>query len=207
MKKNVKMYGWMYEAFGSREFTMNEFRAVFPSSQHAKVIHDLVKLDFIKRIKRGRYNVVEPVEFVHSIVKDNLKQEDLIKIAERKYVYCNSDAVRIWSDGYYWTGYTKGFKPTHIKILKKDLKYWVEFFHKHKAEYVIEKENKTLFGLTYILHLSDKLTIEKKDGISVIPLDEVIEFCKINELTYMPALEYLDEKYHLNLFERHEHIH
>ena len=30
--------------------------------------------------------------------------------------------------------------------------------------------------------------------------------CKENKLTYMPALEYLDKKYHLNLFEEYEHI-
>jgi len=207
MNKNVKMYGWMYEAFRNKEFTMNEFKAVFPSSQHAKVIYDLVKLAFIKRVKRGKYKVLTPDEFVSNIVKDNLKQEDILKYAERKYAYCNSDAVGIWSDGYYWTGYTKGFKPIHINVLKKDKEYWADFFHKNNAEFVIEKENKTLFGLTYILHLTNKLKIEKKDGISVIPLKDVIEFCKSNEFTYRPALEYLDDKYHLNLFKQFEHIH
>ena len=207
MNKNVKMYGWMYEAFGTKEFTMNEFKAVFPSSQHAKVIYDFVKLDFIRRVKRGLYKVLTPDEFINNIVKDNLAQETILKHAKRKYAYCRSDAVGIWSDGFYWTGYTKGFKPIHINILKRDKDYWTDFFHEHNAEFVIESENKTLFGLTYILHLVNRLKIEMKDGISVIPLKDVIEFCRLNEYTYRPALEYLDDKYHLNLFEQFEHKH
>jgi hypothetical protein len=201
------MYGWMYEAFGTKEFTMNEFKVVFPSPQHAKVIYDLEKLHFINRINRGKYRVIEPDEFIHDIVKYNLKQENILDQAKRKYAYCDSDAVAIWSDGYYWTGYTKGFKPIHIRVLKKDLNYWTDFFDTYGVEYVIVNDNKTLFGLTFILHLTNKLKIEEKNGIFVIPLEQVLEFCRSNELTYRPVLEYFDEHYNLNLFERYEHIH
>jgi hypothetical protein len=207
MNKYLKMYGWIYEAFGTKDFTMNEFKAVFPSSQHPKVIYDLAKLNFIKRLKRGKYRVIEPDEFIHNIVEYNIKQENILNQAKRKYAFCNSDAVAIWSDGYYWTGYTRGFKPIHIKVLKKDLNYWIDFFETHGAEYVIVNENKTLFGLTFILHLTNKLKIENKNGIFVIPLEEVLDFCRSNELTFRPALEYIDEHYHLNLFEQYEHIH
>jgi hypothetical protein len=27
------------------------------------------------------------------------------------YAFCDSTAVAIWTDGYYWTGFTKGFRP------------------------------------------------------------------------------------------------
>ncbi len=207
MNKYLKVYGWLYEVFGTKEFTMNEFKAVFPSPQHTKVTYDLVKLDFIKRVERGKYKVIEPDKFVHNIVECNLKQENILDHAKRKYAYCDSDAVTIWSDGYYWTDYTKGFKPINIKVLKNDSNYWTDFFEKYNAEYVFVNENKTLFGLTFILHLTNKLKISNKNGIFVIPLEEVIEFCRSNELTFRPALEYLDEHYHLNLFEQYEHIH
>ena len=49
--------------------------------------------------------------------------------------------------------------------------------------------------------------IRDKDGISVIPLKEVIEFCQANELTFRPALEYLDDRYDLDLFDNYEHVH
>jgi hypothetical protein len=177
MNRYTKMYGWLYEAFGTIEFTINDFRAVFPSPQHTKIIHDLINLDFVKRVKRGIYKVRAPKEFVRNIVEDNLKQGDILKEAEKKYAFCGSDAVGLWTDGYYWTGFTKGFKPVHV------------------------------FGLTYILHPARDFKVEIRDDIYVVPLKEVIAFCKENELTYRPALEYLDEKYHLHLFKKYEHVH
>ena len=201
------MYGWLFESFGVKEFTINEFKAVFPSPQHAKIIFDLIRSDYIRRISRGRYRVTPPDEFVHHIVSDNLKKEKILMEAIRRYAYCANDAVGIWTDGYYWTGFTKGYKPIHIKVRSKDLVYWKRFFKKLGAEFALEDEDRTLFGLTYILHPDKRLKIENKDGICVIPLKEVIQFCQANELTFRPALEYLDDRYELNLFDNYEHVH
>lgn len=197
MNKYTKMYGWLWEAFGKEEFTMNGFKAVFPSPQHAKIIHDLIDLGFVRRVRRGKYAVIEPKKFVHKIVNESMKQEDILSRADRKYAFCGNIAVGLWTEGYYWTGFTKGFKPIHIKVLKKDLRYWKEFFKKNNAEFALENDRKTLFGPTYILQLAMDFKIEFKDNVKVIPLEEVIRFCKANELTYKPALEYLEEKYHL----------
>lgn len=206
MGKYMKLYGWMYEAFRDDEFTIDDFRAVFPSSRPCKVMHDLIRLNYVNRIKRGKYRVMAPDKFVERIVGENLKQEDILKNAMKKYAYCDNDAVNIWTDGYYWTGFTAGFKPIHIKVLEKDINWWKNFFRKNDAEFSRAGESKTLFGLSYILHPEKRFRIEKKDGIPVIPLEEAIEFCKKNELAYRPALEYLDDKYKLNLFEEYEHL-
>lgn len=207
MNRYTKMYGWLCEAFGDLEFTMNEFKAVFPSPQHPKTIHDLINLDFLRRVERGKYRVTEPEEFVRRIVEDSLKHQDVLKEAGRTYAFSNDDAVRIWTAGYYWTGFTKGFKPIHIRVSSEELKYWKDFFRSRDVEFAFENENKTLFGLTYILHPVGDLKVEVKDDTKVIPLKEVIQFCRANELTYRPALEYLDEEYQLNLFESYEHVH
>jgi sugar-specific transcriptional regulator TrmB len=207
MNRYTKMYGWLCEAFGREEFTIKEFKAVFPSPQHAKIIHDLIDSGFVKRIERGVYRVTEPSKLVEQIVEESLRQEHVLKEAERKYAYCDNDAVALWTDGYYWTGFTKGFKPIHIKALREDLGYWKRFFKGKKVEFALEGESKTLFGLTYILHPNDDFKVEIRDGVPVIPLEEVVKFCKANELTYRPALEHLDEKYNLRLFEKYEHVH
>jgi hypothetical protein len=207
MNKYTKMYGWLFEAFGTREFTISEFKAVFPSPQHAKIIFDLIRSDYIRRISRGKYRVTPPEKFMHQIVLDSLEKEHILMNAKRKYAYCENDAVGIWTDGYYWTGFTRGYKPIHIRILKKDLRYWLEFFKSMDCEYALENENKTMFGITYILHPKKEVKIKEKDGIFVIPLKEVIEFCRANELSFRPALEYLDERYDLNLFDSYEHVH
>jgi hypothetical protein len=206
MNRYTKMYGWLYNTFENNTFTIDDFRMIFPSPQPTKAIHDLVKLDFMKRIKRGKYKIVKPKDFVKKIIQENLDKDDILKHAERKYAFSDSTAVKIWSDGYYWTDFTKGFKPVHIKVLKKDLDYWNEFFKGNDVEYVFEDIHKTLFGLTYIVHPVEKFKIKLKDDISVVPLDETVKFCKKNEFLYRPALEYLDKKYKLQIIKNYEQV-
>ena len=200
------MYGWLYHTFENNTFTIDDFRMIFPSPQPTKVIHDLVKLDFIKRIKRGKYKIVNPKDFVKKIIKENLDKDDILKHAERKYAFSDSTAVKIWSDGYYWTDFTRGFKPVHIKVLKKDFDYWDEFFKGNDVEYVFEDIHKTLFGLTYVVHPVDKFEVKLKDDILVVTLDETVKFCKKNEFLYRPALEYLDKKYKLQIIKKYEQV-
>jgi hypothetical protein len=121
MRKYAKLYGWMHEAFGEKEFSIDDFRAVFPSPHPGKVIHDLIRLNYLDRVKRGRYRVTAPNKFVERIVEENMKQEDILKNVMKDYAYCNNDAVTIWTQGYYWTGFTAGFKPIHIKVLERDM--------------------------------------------------------------------------------------
>jgi len=204
MNRYTKMYGWLYNTFGNNTFTIDDFRMNFPSPQPTKTIHDLIKLDFMKRKKRGKYQIVKPEEFVKKIVKENLEKRDILQKSNKKYAYANSTAVNIWTDGYYWTDFTRGFKPVHIYILKKDRNYWREFFNQHDADYVLEGKNKTLFGLTYVLHPKETFTIETKDGDTVVPLKEIIKYCQNNIILYRPALEYLDKKYHLHIFDNYE---
>ncbi len=200
------MYGWLYNSFNNNTFSIDDFRMNFPSSQPAKAVHDLIKLGFMKSIKRGKYKVVRPEEFINRIVRENLEKDDILVHAERRYVFSDSTAVNIWSDGYYWTDFTKGFKPIHIKVLKKDLGYWKDFFKTNDVEYVFDDEHKTLFGLTYVVHPVDKFETELKNNIHVVPLEETIRFCKQNQFVYGPVLEYLDKKYRLHLFKNYEQV-
>ena len=206
MNKYTKMYGWIFEAFGNEEFSLNEFRATFPSTQHAKVIHDLIHLGYLERINRGRYKTISPERFVSGMVKRNLEKEDILKQVTREYAYCDKDAVVIWTDGAYWTGFTRGFKPIHVKVMQRDLKYWKNFFEKNDAEFAIIGEKRTLFGLMYILHPTSSLEMVIKDDLPVIPLKRVVDFCKKNVLLYKPALEYLDKKYGLKIIEEYEYL-
>jgi hypothetical protein len=206
MNRYTKMYGWLYNTFGNSTFTIDDFRMNFPSPQPAKAVHDLIKLDFMKRVKRGKYQIMRPQEFVNRIVKENLKKDDILDYSERRYAFSDSTAVNIWTDGYYWTDFTKGFKPIHVNVLKKDLDYWNDFFKRNDVEHVLNDEHKTLFGLTYVVHPVDTIKTESKDGNPVIPLGETVNFCKKNEFIYRPALEYLDKKYKLHLFKDYEQV-
>ena len=206
MNMYLKLYGWLWEAFGSTEFSLRDFNSVFPSPQGKKVMHDLVCGGYLERVERGRYKVKEPGLFVSGIVKENLGKEGILSKAEKPYAFCCNDAVIIWTDGYYFAGFTKGFKPVHIEVLKNDLGYWKDFFKTNDVEYVVDGDSRTLFGLIYILHPVERIDSEEKDGTPVVPLKDTIRFCKENEFPYRPALEYLDRKFHLNLFKEYQHI-
>jgi hypothetical protein len=198
------MYGWLYNTFGTTPFTIDDFKMNFPSQQPTKVIFDLIKLEFIRRKKHGTYQIIKPEEFVQNIIRESSTKTDVVTQATKPYAYAQSTAVNIWTDGYYWTDFTKGFKPIHINVVQKDVPYWKTFFNHHDAEYVIEGEHRTLFGVMYVVHPKETVTVETKHDKPVVPLQEIVQYCQSNSIIYRPALEYLDKKYHLHLFKNYE---
>lgn len=195
MDRYTELYAWTVHSFGEREFSIDEFRATFPTSQAPKVIHDLAGQGYVEKVGRGIYRAVKPEALIKKIVSAG--EGDVLEGAKRKYAYCESNAVAIWTDGYYWTGFTKGFKPRHIKVREEDMPYWQEFFRGHGVNYALEGQNRTLYGVVYILHPEEDFEVEEKNGFKVIPLEEVVSYCLEHELSYAPALEYLDERYRI----------
>src|SRR6266567_4486901 len=136
MNRYVELWGWVCEVFGDQAFTIDQFRTEFPSPDPAKVVHDLVKLNLITRLETGIYKSTSP-----------------LASAPASFAYSHDDAVRIWTDGYYWTGFTAGYKPVHIEIRSADTRRWEHFFRSNGAAYAFEGDRKTLYGLVFILHL------------------------------------------------------
>lgn len=194
MDKYTELYAWMWKTFGDEEFTIDRFRLVFPTSHAPKVIHDLAKKGYISRLRRGAYRLTQPNEFIRNISEQE-NDDRILDDFGKNYAFCESTAVSIWTDGYYWTGFTKGFRPVHIAIKATDLADWKGFFKNKRAKFVVEGEGKTLYGKVYILHPRAVVMSELKNGNKVVPLDEVVVFCLEREIAYEPALEYLDEKY------------
>ncbi|MBW2000483.1 MAG: hypothetical protein JRJ29_21315 [Deltaproteobacteria bacterium] len=194
MDRYTELYAWMWKSFGGREFTIDEFRMVFPTSQATKVIHDLVGKGYIYRVRRGTYRLTEPGHFVRNITTWE-PDDTILDEAGKEYAFCESTAVAIWTEGYYWTGFTKGFRPIHIAVRDRDLEEWKAFLRKKKARFAVEGGSRTLYGRVYILHPRESVRSEEREGSRVVPLDEVVAFCLEREIAYEPALEYLDEKY------------
>lgn len=205
MDKYTELYAWMWKAFGKENFSLDQLRATFPTSQGPKVAHDLVKKGYLKRVGRGVYGVIEPSEFVERIAE---AEEDLAVLnkAGKDYAFCDSIGVSIWTDGYYWTGFTKGFRPINVAVRKRDRAFWKNFFRRTGARYAFEGESRTLYGQVFVLHPRETVTYVLKDGLNVVPLEEVVDFCLKHELVYEPALEYLDEKYGIGYTRRERMI-
>jgi len=191
MKEYTELYAWIWHSFREKPFSIDEFRVTFPSSYSAKVLHDLVKKGCLKRMSRGMYKSTKPNKWIEGIVKENAKKDNILDDAKKKYAYCESNAVSIWSNGYYWTGFTKGFKPRHIRVKEEDLTYWKNFFKEKGIKYSIEGGNETLYGLVYILHPRKDFSVVEKNKFKVIPLEEVLTYCLKYRLNYQPVVQCL----------------
>ncbi len=202
MDKYTELYAWIWRTFQREEFSIDQFRFIFPTSQAPKVIHDLVKKGYLERAGRGIYKAIEPEDFIQGIVENEMDYAFLEK-AGKDYAFCENTAVSIWTDGYYWTGFTRGFKPVNLAVRGRDLAFWRDFFRKKGISYALEGESRTLYGQVYVLHRKRQLKSVRKNGLRVVPLEDVVNFCLERELTYEPALEYLDEKYGIG-YERRE---
>lgn len=203
MDKYTELYAWIWKAFGKESFSIDQFRSTFPTSQGSKVAHDLVKKGYLKRMGRGIYGAVEPNAFIEGIAEAEADY-GLMERAGKEYAFCESTAVSIWTDGYYWTGFTKGFRPVNAAVRKRDLAFWKKFLRKMGVKYALEGESRTLYGQVLVLHPRQELTCVKKDGLKVIPLDEVVQYCMKHELVYEPALEYLDQNHGIG-YRKREH--
>jgi hypothetical protein len=133
------------------------------------------------------------------MVKQSMSKEKLLASAPAPFAYSQDDAVRIWTDGYYWTGFTAGYKPVHIEIRRADARLWEQFFRSNSATYAFEGDRKTLFGLVFILHRVHEVQSETRDGVPVIPLVRVMEYCMARRDVYEPAVLYLRRKFRAKL--------
>lgn len=192
MYNYFKLYAWIIHSFGFDEFTVTEFKNTFESAQHAKVLHDLTKLGFLKRIKRGAYTVIKPHDILDQIVTRNHADIDLIhKVGNKKYAFSHDNAVRIWTGGKSHGRISKGYLPIHINVLEKDLGWWEKFFQVHDAEYCVEGKNRTLFGVVYLLHPKTSFKFVVKYKMPTISKQEVVQYCKANREQYSDALKHL----------------
>src|SRR5207248_6503795 len=199
MNRYLGLWCWVCEVFGDQAFTIDQFRAEFPSPDPAKVVHDLAKLNLITRLESGVYKAASPLDFSRMMVRQSMSKEKLLASATDPFAYSHDDAVRIWTDGYYWTGFTAGYKPVHIDIRSTDARRWEQFFRGNKAAYAFESDRKTLFGLVFIIHPVREIHSETRDGVPVIQLVRTMEYCIARRDVYEPAVLYLRRKFQAKL--------
>jgi len=87
----MELWGWMCEVFGDQAFTIDQFRAEFPSPDPAKVVHDLAKLNLITRLQTGIYKVASPLDFSRMMVKQSMSKEKLLASAPASFAYSHDD--------------------------------------------------------------------------------------------------------------------
>lgn len=150
---------------------------------------DKLKSGWIIKESRDSYKCIEPEKAVKGLLEFRIPQ--VIKEAKKPYAFINLSAIEIWSDySYVQRGLEKS--PYFINVLKKDLKYWKEFFNKRNIPNYVN-EGSTI-GEYVILIPVGKITAVDKDGFKVEPLKSALKIAKHNEM-YSYAYNYMRNKY------------
>lgn len=199
----VILWGWKRKG----AFSTSEFEFFFPSAHPRKVLFDLFKLGFIKKIERDQYIVVSPTElttkdYAKSIIEGYL----LLRNTGLKYALTNVDAITKWTKGAYNADRFFGVYPIHIKIKQEDLSKWKKFFKKVGKKCLIsgERIRGTMFGVFYVLYPEKDFEAEIIEDEQVIPLKETVKFAEENIATYEHALEIINKLYNLGLKVKYE---
>jgi hypothetical protein len=181
-------------------FTVKEFSSTFSSPDPNKVLHDMAERGLLERVGWGRYKVNSPEEYLAKRI-NIAGSYGLVKESGMRYAFTGPDAVFFWTRGGYQVDRFFGFYPIHLKVEKRDLNKWKEFFRLKKQKVYVEGQplRQTLFGVFYVLYPEGDFEVEEVDGFCVSTLMETVEFCQKNIYSYEPALEMLDEMYSLCL--------
>lgn len=188
----LRAYALFFARHGTGEsFRQSELDWLVGQSMKKKIFSLLLRSGWI--IKKGKedYMCVNPKEVIINLLE--FRVPDLMKKTEKDYAFTNLSAIEIWSDySYIQRGIEKS--PYFIKVLKRDLKYWKEFFNKNGIPNYTN-EGSTI-GEYVILIPSKKLDYEEKNGYKVESLKETVKLAKSNDI-YSYAYNYIKNKYKL----------
>jgi len=186
----LRAYSLFFTKHGPREqFRQSELDWIVSQSMRKKIFSILLRAGWIVKASRDTYKCIQPETIMNGLL--DFKVPQLIKEASKPYAFTNLSAVEIWSDySYIQRGMEKS--PYFIKVLKKDLKYWKEFFNKRNIPNYI-KEGSTI-GEYVILIPVNEIKFDYKDGLKVECLDETLKTAKSNEM-HSYAYNYMRRKY------------
>ncbi|MBI2557710.1 hypothetical protein HYW20_00140 [Candidatus Woesearchaeota archaeon] len=186
----LRAYSLFFSKHGPREpFRQSELEWIVSQSMKKKIFSILLKSGWIAKDSRNTYKCVEPEKIIKGLLEFKVPQ--VIKEAARHYAFTNLSAVEIWSDySYVQRGIEKS--PYFIKVLRKDLKYWKEFFNKRSIPNYVKKGS--TIGEYVILIPVAKFNSAKKDNLKVDRLKDTLKTAKENEM-YSYAYNYMRNKY------------
>ena len=195
MATEIPQYGLKaYALFFSKhkdkeEFKQSELDWIVGQSMKKKIFALLLNAGWVKKQSDNTYVCINPEIIIKSLLEFKVPQ--IIKKSERDYAFTNLSAVEIWSDySYVQRGIEKS--PYFIKVLKKDLKYWKNFFNGHNIPNYVNEG--TTIGEYVILIPVKKLSFVEKENYKVESLKETIKLAKLNEM-YLYAYNYIKRKY------------
>ena len=186
----LRAYALFFSKHGLQEaFTQSDLDWIVGQSMKKKIFSLLLNNGWIKKASTGSYKCVNPEMIFRGLLEFKVPQ--IIKGSKKPYAFTGLSAVEIWSDySYIQRGREKS--PYYIKVLKKDLQYWKNFFHNYRVPNYV-KSGSTI-GEFVILEPVEKLDFTDKDEIKVETLKATEKIAKANSF-YAYPYNYMREKY------------
>ena len=186
----LRAYALFFSKHGlQEEFTQSDLDWIVGQSMKKKIFSLLLNNGWIKKASTVSYKCINPEMIFKGLL--DFKVPQIIKESKKPYAFTGLSAVEIWSDySYIQRGREKS--PYYIKILKKDLRYWKNFFNNYRVPNYI-KVGSTI-GEFVILDPVEKLNFDEKDEIKVETLKETEKIAKANSF-YAYPYNYMKEKY------------
>jgi len=175
-------------------------------------ILELEKYEVIKIIRKGNKNVIK---INKNLIYDKFKELDnavsaidkdnefwiLIKGIKLRIRFTKSTAITIWTKGGFITGdfYDKVY---FLEVVEKDINSLKKILDEKNITWT---ENKLINKrpLIYIIHKKE-FAIEKLNNLPVMPLKELVDYCK--KLYLDNVLEQLDLLYNLGINKRYSEV-
>jgi hypothetical protein len=184
-------YAILYNHFASDSFPSDYLAWFISKPMVKKTLHVLEKAGWLKRVEKGKYVCVKADDIFRSMVE--FKVPRLLQEAGRKYAYADASAVEIWTD-YTYIQRSWEHSPYYVKVLRNELKDWVEYFRKHRVNVFVDKPEPSL-GEFVILKSQERLAHEKHNGLPVESLDAIVRYCEKYIDNFEYPLAYLKAKF------------
>ena len=186
----LRAYALFYTKYGSREpFTQAALDWITGTSMKKKIFSVLMHAGWIRKKDRTSYVCISPDKAIEKLLE--FKVPAIMAEVTKPYAFTGLSAIEIWSDYVYvQRGVEKS--PYFIEVLRGDVPYWKNFFHRHSIPVYVQQG--TTVGEFVIIIPKDKIKPVQKETINVIPLSEAMKMAKANEL-YAYAYHYMRKKY------------
>ena len=175
-------------------------------------ILELEKYEVVRIIRKGNKNIIKinknliynkfrELDKVVSVIDKNNDFWEFIKDTKLKIRFVRGTAITIWTKGGFITGdfYDKIY---FLEVFEKDADSLKKVLNEKNIAWT---ENKLIpkRPLIYIIPKKE-FTIERLNNLPVIPLNELVDYCK--ELYLDNVLEQLDLLYNLGLNKRYSEV-
>ncbi len=156
----LKAFALLFSKHGTRgKFRQSELDWIVSSSMKKKIFALLLRTGWIRKNPGRTYSCINPSDAIQGLME--LRVPEIMKNVQKDYAFTRLSAVEIWSD-FSYVQRSMEKSPYFVKVLRKDLKYWKEFFN--RAEIPNYEGSGTTIGEFIILIPVTSLSYKEKSG-------------------------------------------